>query len=150
MATQIQRREQIATEKINQIMKARYKWMGQRLKRWDAEDLLTGEKLEHKTALITSGGWVIQPTNLANLKNWCFSLWEGYEDSLEETLLALVYVPKEYIEKLKLFMEPRLQDKIVRGKQNKGAVITKNQLLNLFDADECTICDFTNNKQGTV
>jgi hypothetical protein len=147
MATQVQRREQIVTEKINVVMGTHYQWVGGRLKKWDAEDILTGEKIEHKTALRTSSGWVIHPYNMATLKNWCFSLWEGYEDSLEETLLAVVYVPKEHVHKFMKFMEPRLLDKVVRNKQNKGTGITKNQLLSLFDFNEVRVYNFANNNK---
>jgi hypothetical protein len=104
--------------------------------------------MEHKTALRSSSGWVIHPYNFAVEKNWCFSLWEGYEDSLEETLLAVVYVPKEHIARLEKFMEPRIMDKVKRNKQNKGAGITKNQLLSLFDFNEIRVYNFTSNNKG--
>lgn len=148
MPTQLQRREQIATEELNRQMGTHYRVIQGKLRKWDAEELFTGEKLEHKTILTTTGsGWVIHPPNFAAHKHWCFSIWKSREDSLEEDLQYMIYLPQEHVEKFEKFMEPRLLDRVKRNKQNDGACITKGQLLRLFDSSEITVYDFRPPKQ---
>lgn len=143
MTTQLQRRELIATEELNRMRGTHYRVIQGKLRKWDAEELFTGEKLEHKSILTTThSGWVIHPPNFGAYKNWCFSIWQGREDSLEEDLQYMIYLPAEHVEKFKKFMEPRHHDKIIQNKQNHGANITKTQLLRLYDSTEIAIYDF--------
>jgi hypothetical protein len=131
---QIDIREYLATEAVNQLAKRNYTWEGNRYKYYDAREIETGATIGHKTKF-RDNAWVIHPRDFLEVQPFCFSCFNRSTDLwiVNETLHKFWLVPEEAMEPIRAWANETMGKHLAKHPKNDGIVLSEKKLKELIE-----------------